>query len=474
MPEHLRLVLLAALLAGCSETEQAETADAMVADDAGLPVCDEPRRVRFGASAHLEDTNAEYPYAFRGVVEAIERPDSEGYVLSISDGGGVMSVAVDLPWTTPFVEIGDTVSVEYAAQSSIEWGTSAALTMRDWNGELLFWFLMTSHGFDHFDPPEELTVRDGEPTCMSQVPSCPDVRHELIAKSEGSGDVAIELGEMADVGDYVVLHGRNTSGMCDFASDPYYHSVTLAAVRGSRASLDAAGASDSSNEPEELPLPECTFAPPPGIAVCGGGIEPSGAELPERFTAVVEAITGDGCGQALGNTPPSGFTGYTLTLNDGEITAKVTMYSPSLPTVRVGDTVTLEYEAHFYFESPSFGSMTLRDADGELLFWFAVTNKGFGDLAMPELTLSNGEATCQREEPSCGIVTQGSIVASGGALGRVTIEYGEMATIGEYVVVHGDNTKRPESCLGNAGQSVVVAVVRKRSASEPDDDAGSR
>jgi hypothetical protein len=244
---------LAVLLAGCEEDNEDGKPDA-AEEDAGLPTCSEPPRANFGACAWFELLSYEqWPPDFSGEVTAIAPGSSacgghlggpsidsdRGYALTISDGDFTATVNVYLPWSTPLVRVGDTVQLDYFVHGGgIETPPSGSLTLRDDSNELLLWFLNASFGFDEFELPKELTVQSGARTCMSGS-NCPDVRRELIAESGASGPVAIELGEMADVEDYVVLHGGNAAGMCDHSSDPYYHSVKLAAVRGSRASLDA-------------------------------------------------------------------------------------------------------------------------------------------------------------------------------------------------------------------------------------------
>jgi hypothetical protein len=250
---------LAVLIAGCEAADDKQ--DAMVAEDAGLPTCSEPPSANFGACAWFELLSYErWPPNFSGEVTAIapgssacgghlgggppDDSDGRGYALTISNGDFTATVHVYLPWSTPPVSVGDTVELDYVVQGGgIETPPSGSLTLRDDNDELLLWILNASFGFDEFERPRELTVQNGARTCMSGS-DCPNVRRDLIAESGDSGPVAIEVGEMADVGDYVVLHGENTAGMCDFATDPYFHSVKLAAVRGSKASLDARDAAE--------------------------------------------------------------------------------------------------------------------------------------------------------------------------------------------------------------------------------------
>lgn len=249
---------LAVLLAACPASDDSANQDAgdQPADGAPLPFCEGSPRARFGACVRYEDSDPssdQAPESFTGVVEAIERPeilcggglgnaprnneDGKGYSLTIREGHTTATVGIYLPWRAPLVAVGDTVTLEYSSSNSIEWGMSGSLALRDQNGELLLWVLDVSHGTGQHGEPDELSIRDGEEMCVSRAPSCQDVRRGLIAESDESPDVAIEPGEMADVGDYVVLLGSNTAGMCDFATSPYYHAVTTAAVRGSMEAL---------------------------------------------------------------------------------------------------------------------------------------------------------------------------------------------------------------------------------------------
>jgi hypothetical protein len=235
--------VIAVLLAGCTgsgkkepPSENGEGSAGMMqsggtggADEAAaalLPVCDDAQPARIAACVSG-------PYetkSLTGVVQAIESADLEscqvvvgnkpapnqnaGYALVISDGEDTMRVSVMLPWTTPFANVGDTVTVTHEADYQIESESSGWVTVRDEDGELLLWIVLSVRGLDGvgYLPQPEIDLREGEATCTSGETNCgPITRGPIIAES-GSDQASIAQGEMADVGDFVVLNAQNARG----------------------------------------------------------------------------------------------------------------------------------------------------------------------------------------------------------------------------------------------------------------------
>lgn len=256
---------LAVLLAGREAEPTNDDAGAMPAEDAGLPICGEYERVDFAACVRFENQASEQT-RLTGVVEAIEQPErvcpgllhtsirtlstEQSYALTIRDGDVTASVQVHLPWKTPLVAIGDTVSVEHLRAphnvrrrrvSNVEYAlplvprgpVAGRLILRNVDGELLLAIIQVNQGFAELALPE-LTVSDAEHTCMARDDSCGTGTRGDIVVRRGSEELAIEYGGRAEIGDYVVLHGENMrftaiAGACTHSWN--YHAGLVAVVR---------------------------------------------------------------------------------------------------------------------------------------------------------------------------------------------------------------------------------------------------
>lgn len=207
-------------------------------------------------------------------------------------------------------------------------------------------------------------------------------------------------------------------------------------------------------------LPACVDKQPfrLGMCVLGG----AGSELVESATGIVQAIerpTDDCWGYSIGRVPENSELGYVLVVGDeeGKVVARIGVVLPwTTPLVRVGDAVSVERTGSSeWMDSPKYGTMTLRGADGELLFWIAENAQDPDELALPELVVSEGETSCANKR-WCGSSLRGIVATAGGDV--VSIDVGALADVGDFVVLNSENTVSNPSCGGGPDNEVVGAV----------------
>lgn len=243
-------MMLTDVTGGTGGTSDGGTNDRSDEGDAPLPACDFPLPKLIAACAGIVGPGSDDVRQLTGVVQAIERPANlcsdvstnapagnpgvQGYAVIISDGLVTVNVRIHLPWRTPIVRVGDTVTVSFDSIVPIESAPKSSVTMRDENGELLLWFTNTYEGLGAVAPPE-LHLFNGESTCLSKETMCgPVTQGQIGAAGSDAKAVMIAQGKMADVAGFVVVNGESTRGKsCGWQEAR----AIVAVVRGSQESL---------------------------------------------------------------------------------------------------------------------------------------------------------------------------------------------------------------------------------------------
>jgi len=189
---------------------------------------------------------------FSGIVESIDRdrplcqqlgsvqaPDSS-YSFTVRDGERVRVVSLQLPWSTPLVELGATIQIEHSFEQGVWSPSIGRLVIRDAEESVLLWLEQASGGPLSLRPPEGIRVADGPTECSFDDSCGASTRRSLLVRSDAA-QAELAFGAAANAGDYVFLHGDNTdfefTGGCTDTSDS--HTILIAAVRGSLDSLAA-------------------------------------------------------------------------------------------------------------------------------------------------------------------------------------------------------------------------------------------
>lgn len=221
-------------------------------DDA--PACDDwSGPVRIGACVILPEPAAGEHVSMTGVVEAIVPSDGAacahralGFMtgdftrdaqdIVIRDGESTVIISTELPpelpWSTTFVNVGDTVSVEYEAELPLDSIGHGVLTLRDAEGNLRLWVVQAARGFDSVRIPE-LTISDAMDACTGTV-TCGTSRRSGVRAFDGTDEVAIEFARYAEVGGLVVVLGDNTEVIATegCSGTRSFHRVVIGAMRG--------------------------------------------------------------------------------------------------------------------------------------------------------------------------------------------------------------------------------------------------
>lgn len=196
------------------------------------------------------------------------------------------------------------------------------------------------------------------------------------------------------------------------------------------------------------------------------------------LTGVVEEIrrptwSGDDIG--LGSDPSSAT--YALRVATAAESLELSLSLPGQPRIaEVGATLRVRYAIDAFASNPNaweLGWIEVRDEEGELLAW--IFEGGPDELYPPaELEIEEIEGcTFYRSGP---IVRRGLRVTT--STTSVDVSFGDAADVGDFVVLHGDNTDdtavSPDNCYDCVTRHrIAIAVVRRGDGAESgDQDAG--
>lgn len=176
----------------------------------------------------------------------------QGYV--VRDGESELSLTLRTGSARPLLAVGQRVhvTVEEMPSGSIFLSSTIVLSVRDEaDDRILYWFAQTDLGFEQLPLPAGLTAANAELQCMFG--GCGTNYRRGLVLDDGSNEVTLDIGELADVGEYAALLLDNTervlTEVCFDASAFHRISVALFA-RGLISSCDwlDAGACSMTNE----------------------------------------------------------------------------------------------------------------------------------------------------------------------------------------------------------------------------------
>lgn len=260
-----------------------------------------------------------------GIAYVNARLGDRAWRFRVDDGMQSLWVGVFLPWRSPLVDVGDTVTVTFAEEQAIDGPSRGDLTVLDADGLPIIWI-----GQGPLQPPEPIQVADGPTECVAEGDCGPLSKRSFVVTAAGmKADVG--YGHRTDVGDYVALHGGNDwtggGGGCIGGGGLR----RLAVVRGSSDGLDAldrgpcgsaaCGAGEycalpaaakcdrSDSDAQCLTVPDSCATDCPGVCGCDGRFycnacraERAGVDVTESDTDCMMA----GCDLEGGNTSAIG------------------------------------------------------------------------------------------------------------------------------------------------------------------------
>lgn len=321
----------------CSDTQGSSPSDA--GSDAGGhadagPVCGEVALPRMRACARWEDDADDDQTSAAGVVLEVRAGEwacendglgdspargeiPSAWTVRIDDDGRVLAASFLLPWTTPLVEPGDRVQLEYRVRWTLVgppvWGT---MDLRAPDGAPIVWMGIES-GPSRLAPlPVPWSLSRGEVACFQQ-DECFDWQgFELLVAPDSGDEVAVAYGAKTQVGDYVVLHGGYSDiapGSSVECTDVLESTLRVGIVRGDLDMLEAGaggtcgkaactddeycavpdtGACDRANASATCkPRPEHCDPGCPGVCGCNGDFYCNACRAARRGVAVAPDAT---------------------------------------------------------------------------------------------------------------------------------------------------------------------------------------
>lgn len=122
-----------------------------------------------------------------------------------------IELTLGIPVANPILTPGQTVSVSYKAKYDFWLPSAGTLIVRDDAGKVLYWLTQSANGRAGLDVPDDLTIEIEEPSCTSATTCGSSTWGGALVVRSDDGEIAIELGEQADVGDYNVIFVSNSS-----------------------------------------------------------------------------------------------------------------------------------------------------------------------------------------------------------------------------------------------------------------------
>ena len=173
-----------------------------------------------------------------------------------------------------------------------------------------------------------------------------------------------------------------------------------------------------------------------------------------------------GC-RGVGSFGNLGWTDYGVHFRDAGRSLSLGFTLPwKQPLFAVGDVLHVQYQRGVEPWLEGFapdGSVTIRDAQGALLYWTAETYNGFDGLQPPsELTITNGPSACMMNGGYCGETTRTSLQVDTGN-GAVEVPFAQIRDVGDFVVLHADNvlhTSPTGEACAEMHHRISVVVIR--------------
>jgi len=150
----------------------------------------------------------------------------------VRDGETAISLTLRTGSARPLLTVGQRVrvTVEEMPRGSILLSSTIVLGVRDEaDDRILYWFAQTDLGLEEIPLPPGLRAANAELECMYG--GCGTNYRRGLVLDDGSNEVALELGELADIGEYAALLFDNTervlTEVCFDASSLHRISVAL-------------------------------------------------------------------------------------------------------------------------------------------------------------------------------------------------------------------------------------------------------
>lgn len=191
----------------------------------------------------------------------------------------------------------------------------------------------------------------------------------------------------------------------------------------------------------------------------------------DELTGVVQVGTdikdcADIAGSVEVGTPGDDQQHYVVVSNNAWL--RLVLRTPSgKPLLTPGEEVHVHYRATSELEdglssdyAEHTSSLSVRSATGEVLYWWAATNRGPEYLALPSgVTVASNEPTCSHVGPCGDSAYAGVTMHDGGE--QVALEIGEQAAIGDYVgiLMYNHRLTAPRNICGASSHSVDVALL---------------